>query len=376
MYKKKDIIDLIENKYLYYEHIDNNLKHKWNDIKKIDKYDEFLDEFCVFTNHNLDSHTKCIDIDKYKYILPIFFTIMNGNIIVISDVCCENIHIERGCILTHINGIQLDDYAKYNDMSVFSKNKTLYLLKIMENLVASSKPQKINLTFVNIRGETLCINVEYLERKKITDTKQQFDNINKVYIKHFNQDICYIKLPSLNDEKEIDNAINEIIKQGRRYNILLDIRNNMGGRITSAAKLTGIFLKYDHKIFVKNRNEIEIINIHAKKNFFKNPVGILVNNMTSSSLEYIFLKTVIGEENIIVMGNMTTGMKDIATVYKINQRFTLVLTTKKYVSCRGENLKIERIQPRIEIPVQLHDFYKFPDNQLIKAIEFMRKFKY
>ena len=170
--------DLIENKYLYYEHIDNNLKHKWNDIKKIDKYDEFLDEFCVFTNHNLDSHTKCIDIDKYKYILPIFFTIMNGNIIVISDVCCENIHIERGCILTHINGIQLDDYAKYNDMSVFSKNKTLYLLKIMENLVASSKPQKINLTFVNIRGETLCINVEYLERKKITDTKQQFDNIN------------------------------------------------------------------------------------------------------------------------------------------------------------------------------------------------------
>ena len=297
MYKKKDIINLIENKYLYYEHIDNNLKHKWNDIKKIEKYDEFLDEFCVFTNHHLDSHTKCIDIDKYKYFLPIFFTIMNGNIIVISDVCCENINVERGCILTHINGIQLDNYAKYNDMSMFRGNKTLYLLKIMENLVVSSKPQKISLTFVNIRGETLCINVEYLEIKKITDTKQQFDNINKVYIKHFNQDICYIKLPSLNDEKEIDNAINEIIKQGQRYNIL-------------------------------------------------------------------------------VMGNMTTGMKDIATVYKINQRFTLVLTTKKYVSCRGENLKIERIQPRIEIPVQLHDFDKFPDNQLIKAIEFMRKFKY
>ena len=270
MYKKKDIINLIENKYLYYEHIDNNLKHKWNDIKKIEKYDEFLDEFCVFTNHHLDSHTKCIDIDKYKYFLPIFFTIMNGNIIVISDVCCENINVERGCILTHINGIQLDNYAKYNDMSMFRGNKTLYLLKIMENLVVSSKPQKISLTFVNIRGETLCINVEYLEIKKITDTKQQFDNINKVYIKHFNQDICYIKLPSLNDEKEIDNAINEIIKQGQRYNILLDIRNNMGGRITSAEKLTGIFLKHDHKIFVKNRNEIEIINIHAKKNFFKN----------------------------------------------------------------------------------------------------------
>ena len=65
----------------------------------------------------------------------------------------------------------------------------------------------------------------------------------------------------------------------------------------------------------------------------------------------------------------TAGMKDVATVYKINERYTMVLATKRYAYPNGSYIRKNAIIPDIHIPSNANDFNVFPDKQLMGAID-------
>ena len=69
------------------------------------------------------------------------------------------------------------------------------------------------------------------------------------------------------------------------------------------------------------------------------------------------------------VGDRTAGMKDVATVYKINERYTMVLATKRYAYPNGSYIRKNAIIPDIHIPSNANDFNVFPDKQLMGAID-------
>lgn len=234
--------------------------------------------------------------------------------------------------------------------------------------------KKIKLCFINDDKEKIYTETNYIIKDEMFNIlNQNYTNMKNELDYKIDGCVKYFKLPSLNDKFAFEKTLSEIRESGKKYNILLDIRNNIGGRLSLSAKLTGIFLKKDAEIYLKNRDDIEVLKIKAENNDFKYPIGILFNNMTSSSLEYIFLTNLLEHEKILMMGNITSGMKDVATVYKLNDRYTLILTTKQYVDENGRCLKCGNIIPQISIPVDINDFSCFPDKQLMKAIDVMKK---
>jgi hypothetical protein len=374
---KNEMITLFEEKYLYKDYIKKIFKKEWNYLKTIKDEEEFFYESSLFINIKLDPHTKLIDRNVYNYILPIFFTVMNNSIVVIDTTPGYQIYDIKGYILTHINGVSLEDFIKNIHINTFNRGKVLELLKIIEILSNSSNFKKINLTFSREK-DIVVLDVEYLSKEYFIKERSinLNDKVSKQFINIFGNDICYIRIPSLNDEKMVDKIIEQIIIQGKKYNLLLDIRNNVGGKITVAKKLSKLFIKQNFKIFLKNNtNYLEEINIEPNITEFKYPITILFNNMTSSSLEYIFLRSLANDKDILFIGNETSGMKDIATVYNINERYTLILTTKKYATSDGYDLECTNIKPDIEIKTEISDYTNYPDKQLLKAIEIIRRSK-
>lgn len=372
--EKFEIINLIENKYLYYDYIKTNLMKSWNFIKQIDNKEDFFGQLYLFLNNQLDPHTKLIDRDKFNYILPIYFTEMNNSIVVTGCLDEYSKVINPGDVLTHINDILVDDYIHLNNIDSFDRGKILELIKIIENISYSKIQNKIKLRFqrknynfeVLVFYEKICNN--------FFDSNLEMKN-GKIlnYSKLLDGEVCYIRLPNLNNDILVKKAIAEIRNKGKKYYILLDIRNNMGGKIDLAASLTSVFLEKNTTLYLKTRNTTETLDIIAEKNYFKYPVTILFNNMTASSLEYVFLNQILKNDRILLLGNKTAGMKDIATVFKLNDRYNLVLTTKKYVDYNGRSIVKNCISPDIEIPTSIKDFKDFPDKQLLRAIDILRK---
>jgi len=147
MMEKFEIINLIENKYLYYDYIKTNLMKTWNFIKQIDNKEDFFGQLYLFLNNQLDPHTKLIDRDKFNYILPIYFTEMNNSIVVTGCLDEYSKVINPGDVLTHINDILVDDYIHLNNIDSFDRGKILELIKIIENISYSKIQNKIKLRF-------------------------------------------------------------------------------------------------------------------------------------------------------------------------------------------------------------------------------------
>ena len=369
-----DIVKLIESRYIYYDLIKEKYQSKWNELKAINNDNIFFEQLYLFLNNELDPHTKLIDKNKYNFILPLFFTVMNEEIIVVDSL--EKNRIKRGYILTHIDNLTVENYIKNNNIDTFGRSKILSLTKVIENISYSDTKRQLNLQFITSNNGELKSCIEYLDKKELINmfkNNTSFSVGNECLHRITNNKIFYVKVPNLKDEIAIRKVLNEIRDKIKSHSILLDIRNNVGGRIDLSIELTGIFLENDTKIYLKGRDGIEMLNITAENNKLKDPVGILFNNMTSSSLEYIFLASLLKNKKILMLGNGTSGMKDVATVYKLSDRYTLVLTTKRYIYKDGQYVSNNGIIPDIEIPVYIDDFNKFPDRQLVKAITIMNE---
>ncbi len=167
--------------------------------------------------------------------------------------------------------------------------------------------------------------------------------------------------------------INSLKSDRIREYVLFDIRNNIGSRIDLAVQLTSLFINVETKLFLKSRAVIKELLITPQKSSLRGKkIGILFNNLTSSSLEFIFLKSLLNTDNILFMGIPTSGMLDVATIYSLNNKYSLSLTTKKYVDINGKELNLKRIEPKIYIDVNINDVRNNTDSQLKKAIFFLK----
>ena len=57
------------------------------------------------------------------------------------------------------------------------------------------------------------------------------------------------------------------------------------------------------------------------------------------------------ENNVFMFGTHTAGMKDIATVYDIGDKYKMLLTTKQYVDKEGKEIDIKFIDAKNKVSV-------------------------
>ncbi len=152
--------------------------------------------------------------------------------------------------------------------------------------------------------------------------------------KIFKDNIGYIKISDFSDStfSDLKKTIVDLKAQNSE-GLVLDLRWNPGGLLTSAIKVSNLFLKKD-KTIVSVRGSNYISTVYKTKKdgeFLDIPMLIMVNNLTASAAEII---TTALKENkrALIFGEKTYGKGSIQTYVSLSYDLALRFTVAKYYS--------------------------------------------
>ena len=166
--------------------------------------------------------------------------------------------------------------------------------------------------------------------------------------------IAYVKLRQFQEQTahDFDQVLEKFAKDGVKA-LVLDLRNNPGGLLTSAVEVTEKFVE-DGKLVVytegRVRNQNMRFSAHAKKAYNAIPMVVLVNQGSASASE-IVAGALQDYGRAIVVGTQTFGKGSVQTIIPLSDGSGLRLTTAKYFTPKGRSIHGKGITPDIVVEV-------------------------
>ena len=256
-------------------------------------------------------------------------------------------------------GVKAGDYIiKINDEQV--RGKTLMeAVNLMRGKIGSS----IEIT-VRRKGST---------KPKIFKIKREVIQIRSVSAKTLNNKIGYLRLSAFNENSsdQLQKEIAKIENNKRLVGYILDLRNNPGGLLSQAIKISDLFLNDGEIVSTKGRKKIENRKFFAKKGDKINskPLIVLINGGSASASE-IVAGALQDHKRAILLGETTFGKGSVQSIIPLTNRGAIRLTVAKYYLPSGKSISEIGIIPDIKIEEESEKFLinTETDNQLNYAI--------
>ncbi|AHF96920.1 peptidase S41 [Desulfurella acetivorans A63] len=195
--------------------------------------------------------------------------------------------------------------------------------------------------------------------------KRAIIHIKNIDTKLFGE-IGYIKIIQFRDHtaSELNNALSKLEKKHIK-GLILDLRNNPGGLLNEAAKVSNMFINKGVIVSIKGRNPDNDQTIYAKdKPIFKKPLVVLINSGTASAAE-IVTGCLKDHNRAIVIGQRSFGKGNVQDVIPLKGGYALILTVAKYYTPNGFSIQAEGIVPNIEIKKKNEDEFVLRENELL-----------
>jgi len=176
---------------------------------------------------------------------------------------------------------------------------------------------------------------------KITDIK---------YVRILEDGIGYIRLSEFREStfSELNNALGLLSKQGMKA-LIIDLRNNPGGLLDVAVKVTGKFLEPNKLIaYTKGRQKNQDLEFFsdAKNTNLELPLVILINEGSASGSE-IVAGALQDYKRAVIVGKKSFGKGSVQTVIPLEDGAALRLTTSHYFTPSGKIIQGKGITPDI-----------------------------
>ena len=193
------------------------------------------------------------------------------------------------------------------------------------------------------------------------------------------ENIGYLRLRSFN-EKSGDELIDKIREISRNKpsltGYILDLRNNPGGLLSQAIKISDAFLDSGEIVSTKGRDPKDIKVYNSKKGDEINgkPLIVLINKGSASASE-IVAGALKDHKRAIVIGEKSFGKGSVQSIMPLSNGGGLRLTTAKYYLPSGETIEEIGVQPDIKVEPQKDNFKindPINDNQLIYALKLLK----
>ncbi|NBT38516.1 MAG: S41 family peptidase [Proteobacteria bacterium] len=201
----------------------------------------------------------------------------------------------------------------------------------------------------------------------------------KSVVSEVKENIGYLRLRSFNEKSgdELIDKIREINKS--KPNItgyILDLRNNPGGLLSQAIKISDAFLDSGEIVSTKGRDPKDIKVYNSKKGDEINgkPLIVLINRGSASASE-IVAGALKDHKRAIVVGEKSFGKGSVQSIMPLSNGGGLRLTTAKYYLPSGETIEEIGVQPDIKVEQQKDNFKindAVNDNQLIYALKLLK----
>ena len=259
-------------------------------------------------------------------------------------------------------GVKAGDYiVKINNIQV--QGKTLNeAVEIMRGPVGSD----IEIT-VRRKG---------VKKALVFNITRKIIKVRSVKSKIIDNIIGYIRLTAFNENSsnKIKKKINEFNKNENIEKFILDLRNNPGGLLSQAIKITDFFLSSGEIVSTKSRQENENRKWFAQAGDILNgeTLVVLINNGSASASE-IVAGALKDHKRAILVGENSYGKGSVQSIIPLRNKGAIRLTISKYYLPSGESISEVGVSPDIVV-AEDNDNFRIDtdsDNQLTYAIKLL-----
>jgi carboxyl-terminal processing protease len=259
-------------------------------------------------------------------------------------------------------GVKAGDYiVKINDIQVQGKSLT-EAVQIMRGPVGSD----IKIT-VRRRG---------VKKAIIFKITREIIKIASVKSKYIDKSVGYLRLTSFNENSgdQIKDKIKEFNKKKDIKGYILDLRNNPGGLLSQAIKISDFFLENGEIVSTKGRKISENRRWFAKKgDLIKGKTLIVLINEGSASASEIVAGALKDHKRAILVGENSYGKGSVQSIIPLKNKGAIRLTISKYYLPSGKSISEVGVTPDIEVEESSDAFVinTDTDNQLNFAVKLL-----
>ena len=218
--------------------------------------------------------------------------------------------------------------------------------------------QTLNEVVGKLRGKVgtkVKVTIRRLNAKPFTVTLKR-DEIKIQSVKHEikNEDVLYIRISAFNED--IDENISEAVKKAKKElknkltGIVIDVRNNPGGLLDQAVKVSDLFLEQGEIVSTRSRNEEDTVKFSATPGDVADnlPIVIMINEGSASAAE-ILAGALQDHHRAVVLGEKSFGKGSVQTVIPLRNNAAMRITTARYYTPSGRSIQAKGIEPDVKV---------------------------
>ena len=261
-------------------------------------------------------------------------------------------------------GIKAGDYIiKINEIQVQGKSLS-EAVELMRGPVGSD----IEIT---IRRVGVKKSIKYKITREIIEVRSVKSEVK-------NNNTGYIRLTSFNDNSsdQIKKKIKEFRNNKDIKYYILDLRNNPGGLLSQAIKISDLFLDNGEIVSTKSRKKSENRKWFAKKGDILNGGTVIVLiNYGSASASEIVAGSLKDHKRAILIGERSYGKGSVQSIIPLDNNGAIRLTVSKYYLPSGSSISEVGVVPDFELEEESDDFRinTETDNQLKFALKLLNE---
>ncbi|HXW83648.1 MAG TPA: S41 family peptidase, partial [Candidatus Binataceae bacterium] len=162
----------------------------------------------------------------------------------------------------------------------------------------------------------------------------------------------HVKTFQENSDEEVEAALQKFREEnhGHVKGLVLDLRDDPGGLLNQAVKISDEFLDGGMIVDTQGRSENQEQKYfsHRKRDFEDFPMVVLVDSGTASASE-IVAGALQDQKRAVIVGTQTFGKGSVQTILPLDDHSALRLTTARYFTPNGRSIQAVGITPDIEV---------------------------
>lgn len=280
--------------------------------------------------------------------------------------------------------------SSYTGVGIVSMTNIVY--KVYDNSPASNAGIKENDIIIKVNG----IDVDESNYEIISQSISEHEGENEIVVKRGEEELTYyvakgeVSIPvtqsnvvangnkktgylqlssfSTSSFDEFEQALLDLEKENID-NLVIDLRDNTGGYLTSAKNIANLFLEKDKLIYsLQDRNEtVDVLDDTDDEREYS--IVVLVNSRTASAAE-ILAAALHDSYGALLVGNKTYGKGKVQNM-KYYEDTMIKYTSAKWLRPNGECVDEVGIEPDYEVSLEIENSVVY-DKQLDKALELLR----
>jgi len=213
-----------------------------------------------------------------------------------------------------------------------------------------------------------------LKKAKNFTIKREIIEIKSVVSKFIDNKVGYLRLRAFNENSsnQLKKEIKKLEKEKNLVGYIFDLRNNPGGLLSQAVKISDFFLDDGEIVSTRGRKSRENRKFFAKKGdqIRGKPLLVLINNGSASAAE-IVAGALQDHKRAILLGEKTYGKGSVQSIIPLENKGAIRLTISKYYLPSGESISEIGVSPDIFVEEKGEEFAinTDTDNQLNYAVD-------